>query len=125
MTRDEILDALWAKAEPAIFLTKEEFICGLAEWEHVVHYSDGEPAFVAVVNGPEFHFQSLDTKKPLSRLAIKQFLARIVGEHGYAQTRTPKLPEFERQHRFNRAFGFRPVGEDVYDVIYRFDGKVN
>ena len=125
MTREEILDLMWAKVEPTIFLTREEFMRGMAEWETGVHYEAGAPAFITAINGPEFHFQSLDTGKPLSRAVIRRFLNRIIGEHGYAQTRTPKEPEYERQHRFNRLFGFEPVAEDEYDVIYRYDGKVN
>ncbi len=118
-----IVQRLWEKDEPLLFISKEEYVKSLEGWEIVaVPGADGEFAFVALVNGPEFHFQSFGTKAPLTMKAIRGFLTKIIGQHGFAQTRTPK--DDERQHRFNRLVGFVAVGEDEFDTIFRIQ-KVN
>ncbi len=115
-----IVQRLWEKDEPLLFISKEQYVKSLEGWEIVaVPGAGGEFAFVALVNGPEFHFQSFGTKAPLTRKTIHTFLARIIQQNGYAQTRTPK--DDSRQHRFNRLLGFVVVGEDEYDVIYRIE----
>lgn len=84
-----------------------------------VHESriDGELAFVALVRGPEFHFASAGSGKPLSIRAIKTFLKNIIDVHGFAQTKTP-VGDF-RQQRFNESIGFRRMSEDKDYITYR------
>lgn len=116
----EVADALWAQLEPTVYITRDQFMRGLAEWEIQTVEIDGRPAFITLTKGPEFHFTSLDTKSSVTLGLIRSLLAPILERHGCVTTRTPKEGA-DRQHRFNRAFGFREVGEDEFFVHYRKD----
>lgn len=112
-------DRLWEAAEPALYIDKDEFLRWLQGWDiHPVEI-DGDLSFVTLQKGPLFHFLSLGSKRNISRKMIRAFLQKIIGEHGYAETRTPK--DDERQHRFNRIFGFQVVGEDDLDTHFRIE----
>lgn len=115
----DVVEHLWNKAEPVFFITKEDFVQNLSKWITLIHHVDGVAAFISIVNGPEFHFESLETGHPLTRKMIKDFLKPIIEQHGYAITRTPM--EDEKQQRFNLLLGFKEVGRDEYDVIYRIE----
>lgn len=115
-----IEDLLWEKAEPNIYLTREEYEERfLKGWDIKPVYVDGELAFVTTQKGPLFHFHSFGTKKPISLKMIRDFLQGIIDEHGFAETRTPH--EDERQHRFNLRFGFQKVGADEFDTHFRIE----
>lgn len=114
-----IIDRLWEKDEPSLFITKEQYVKSLEGWGVVTAEHNRQTAFVALVKGPEFHFKSFGTGTALSLRMIRTFLGKIIAQHGYAQTRTPK--EDARQHRFNRRIGFVAVGEDEFYVIYRIE----
>lgn len=117
--RLEILDRLWAEAEPKVYISKEAFINNLDGWEIEPVYIKGDLSFVTLTKGPAFHFQSFSTRKAISPRMIADFLAKIIAKHGYATTKTPK--EDGRQHRFNLRFGFYVTCEDEYDIHYRID----
>lgn len=119
MARTEILDRLWDSAEKVLYIPKAAFIKNLEDWDINTVEVDGVPAFVTLQRGANFHFESLGTRHPITREMIWNFLRPIIAEHGFAATKTPK--EDERQHRFNRAFGFQVVGEDEFDTFYRID----
>lgn len=112
-----LIDRLWAKAEPILYVTREKFEKDLEGWDIQPVYIAGDLAFITKVKGPEFHFHSLDTRHAITRTMIRDFLRPIIAKHGYAETKTPH--EDERQHRFNRIFGFEAVGRDEFDVHYR------
>lgn len=106
---------LWAKAEPTFFITREQFYASLAEWDVAIH----DDAFVSITRGAEFHFESLETGRQLTRKMIVAFVQKIIDSHGYAITRTPH--EDVKQQRFNLLFGFVEIERDAYDVIYRIE----
>lgn len=110
-----ILDRLWAEAEPNFYGTKEDFTKKYDGW-FIVTYND---SFVAFTRGPEFHFHSFKAGCSLPIKVINQFLQNLIDLNGFAQTRTPL--EDERQHRFNRLIGFKEIGRDEFDVIYRLE----
>lgn len=115
----DVMERLWADAEPNFFGTRAAFEKQWEGWERVEAKDDEQIAFVAFVKGPLFHFHSFRTGKGLSSTRIKQFLQQIIDKHGYATTKTPL--EDGRQQRFNRRIGFAEVGRDEYDVIYRIE----
>lgn len=117
--RSEIVDRLWAVAEPNVFISKECFVNNLDGWEIEPVHIEGELAFATLTNGAAFHFQSFGTGKRISLSMIRDFLEKIIAVHGYATTKTPK--EDARQHRFNLRFGFVVIGEDEYDIHYRIE----
>ena len=53
MTREDLIDRLWVKAEPLFFATKDEFISGLSDWD-IYPVADASGAVVVIVatNGP-------------------------------------------------------------------------
>jgi hypothetical protein len=115
----ELSDLLWEKAEPVLFITKDEYLATLAEWVIKPVHLDGELAWITVQKGPEFHFQSVGKTRVMPLRLIREFLQGILSEHGFALTKTPI--EDTRQQRFNERFGFHRVGQDQYDVHYRLD----
>ena len=114
-----LTDILWGKASPSLFITKEAFVQNLAGWDIKPVMVDGVLAFITVQKGPDFHFQSLGTGHRITLRMIRDFLEPIIREHGFAATRTPKGDT--RQRRFNERFGFKQVGEDVFDIHYRIE----
>lgn len=116
----ELLDILWDRAKPVLFITKEEFLQQLDGWDIQPVHIDGELSFITCVKGPDFHFLSVGQKRHITRTMIREFLTPIIAAHGYAMTRTPV--EDVRQQRFNRAFGFQEVGQDGFDILFRIDG---
>jgi hypothetical protein len=119
---DDVIDRLWEQIEPVVYITREQFVRGLAEWDIEAIRIDGDLAFVALTKGPEFHFASFDTGAPISRAMIRSRLDPIIERHGFVMTRTPKEGA-DRQHRFNRAFGFHTTGENEFFIMYRLDKK--
>lgn len=117
MNREQIVDFLWGKVEPILYIRKSDFIENVADWDLVVHQVNGADAFITLQKGPDFHFETLGTGASVPRGQFVTFLSKIIAEHGYAATKTPI--EDERQHRFNKAFGFEVVGQDEYDIHYR------
>lgn len=114
-----LTDLLWEKAEPVLYISKDEFLHTLAEWTIKPVYVEGELAWITVQKGPEFHFQSMGRPKIMPLRLIREFLDSILAAHGYAQTKTPI--EATRQQRFNERFGFKRVGQDQYDIHYRIE----
>jgi hypothetical protein len=119
MERALIVDALWEKAEPLLYISKDEFSALLEGWtiEGVEH--EGELAFAFLSKGPQFHFQSFSAKQPITLKMIKTYLQPLIDRYGYVTTKTPK--DDTRQHRFNRRFGFAAVGDDNFDIHYRLE----
>lgn len=117
--RESIVDLLWDKVEPVLYISKDQFVDSLEGWEIEPLVVEGEIAFVILTRGPEFHFDSLRTghKIPLSR--IRETIERLIATHGYAETRTPR--EDFKQRRVNVLFGCERVGEDEYDIHYRLE----
>ena len=115
----DIVDRLWADASEVLFISKEEFVRDLQEWNITPLVVDGVLAFAGLRKGAAFHCVSFHTGHKITRKMLCDFIGPIIAEHGYATTKTPK--EDERQQRFNIAFGFQFVGEDEYDVHYRIE----
>jgi hypothetical protein len=118
----DVVDRLWDQVEPTVFITREQFVAGLVGWDIEAVLIDGRLAFAVLVKGPEFHFASFDSGTAISRAMIRQRLDPIIERHGFVVTRTPKEGA-DRQHRFNKAFGFRAIGEDEFFITYRMDRK--
>lgn len=115
----ELTDLLWKKAEPVLFITKDEYLQTLAEWVIKPVHIDGELAWITVQKGPEFHFQSVGKTRIMPLRIIREFLQGILAEHGYALTKTPI--DDVRQQRFNRCFGFVEIDRDALDIHFRLD----
>lgn len=119
MTTDEIKDLIWKQMEPVVFIARADFMAELEAWSIDPVEIDGRLAFIGMSKGPEFHFISLGSGHRLSFDLVRRGLEPIIEKHGYALTKTPK--EDIRQQRFNRAYGFYPVGEDEFYIHYRLD----
>lgn len=98
-------------------------MAALDGWEITPVENDGALVVVTLTKGPELHFQSFG--RPIPRRIVRSIVQQIIDRHGYVTVKTPKIEP--RQQRFNRAIGFRQVGEDEYDVHFRMDkfGIVN
>lgn len=120
MTREDLIDRLWVKAEPMFFATKDEFVRGLSDWD-IYPVADASGAVVVIVatNGPHMHFETTETGRPITRRIVHQVLDPLIEKFGYAVTKTPKTEL--RQRRFNELIGFVMVGEDEYDIHYRIE----
>lgn len=116
-----MIDALWAQIEPTTFMTRGQFERGLDGWTIEAVEIDGELAFAALTHGPEFHFTSFGTGKPISMAMIRARLDPILARHGFVTTRTPKSER--RQQRFNRLLGFKVTGSDEFFLHFRLDQK--
>lgn len=116
----DVLEALWARIEPIAFITRDQFARGLDEWDIETMRVDGRPALIALTQGSEFHLESFGAGIRITPSMIWARFGPILERHGCVTTRTPKEGA-ARQHRFNRAFGFRPTGEDEFFVHYRLD----
>lgn len=122
MMDTEVVDALWAQTEPVVFISREQWVRELADWDIEAVRIDGRLAFAALTRGPEFHFASFNTGAPITMGMIRSRLDPIIERHGFVTTRTPK-DGADRQHRFNRAFGFLVSGESEFFIDYRLDKK--
>jgi hypothetical protein len=121
MTDIDVIDALWAKIEPIAFITRDQFARGLEDWNiEVMRAADGELALVAMTQGSEFHLDSFGKGIPITPKMINERFEPLMKRYGCVTTRTPIEGE-DRQHRFNRAFGFKEVGRDEFFVHYRKD----
>jgi hypothetical protein len=114
----DVADGLWAQVEASVYITREQFLDGLAGWDIEPVRIDGKLAFVAMTKGHEFHFASFDTGATITLGMIRARLNPIIERYGFVTTRTPKQGA-DRQHRFNRAFGFHVIGEDDFFVEYK------
>lgn len=120
MVDPDVARRLWEQIEPTVFISHDQFVAGLAEWDIEAVRIDGELAFAVLVKGPEFHFASFNTRTPITRAMIRARLDPIIQRHGFCTTRTPK-DGADRQHRFNLAYGFQAVGEDEFMIHYRLE----
>lgn len=119
MTREDLLDLLWQHRPELLFVTREQFVANLDGWELEPRTVDGEIVGLTLTKGPELHFAMFGAGRPIPRSMVRAIVQSIIDRHGYVTVRTPKLDE--RQQRFNRAIGFREVGEDHYDVHFRME----
>ncbi len=112
---------LWAQIEPDVYITRDQFVRGLADWDIEPVLIQGGLAFAGLSRGTEFHLVKLDAKRWITLQMLWGLLNPIMERHGFVTTRTPK--EDARQHRFNLSFGFYVTGEDEFCVHYRLDPK--
>lgn len=115
----EIIDPLWKKAEPFLFITREQFERGMETLDITPYRFDGELTYVTFVNGPEFHYEVYREGHTLTKGFLREVMRPICLEHGYVTTKTPKHET--RQHRFNKTIGFKKTGEDEFNIHYRMD----
>lgn len=117
--REFLVERLWEKAEPMVFITKEAFVNGLSQWEIYPVVEGGEILVIVATDGPHMHFETMETGRSITRRIVRQVLEPLIEKYGYAVTKTPK--DEARQRRFNELIGFKVVGEDEYDIHYRIE----
>jgi hypothetical protein len=116
---DHVVRLLWQQIEPIVYITREQFERGLAEWDVTAIEVEGKLAFVTLTQGPEFHYTSFDTGTPITLAMIRGWLEPILAKYGYATTRTPKSEP--RQHRLNLRLGCTVCDEDEFFIHYRLE----
>jgi hypothetical protein len=119
MLDTDIVDRLWAQIEADVYITRDQFVRGLADWNIEPIEVGSVLAWVTLSRGPEFHYTSFDAGMPLSFARMHGWLAPILAEYGYVTTRT--LKDEPRQHPVNRRRGFKATGEDEFCTFYRLD----
>lgn len=119
ISRSQLLDMLWEKAEPLAFFPKEQFIDALADWEIYPALKNDKVIAILTEKGPELHFETMHTGLGFPRKDLFAIVQRMIDRYGYATTKTPKHEL--RQHKFNQILGFEVVGEDEYDIHFRID----
>lgn len=110
-----IEDLIWEQASQFLFMPKEQYLEELRTYEIEPVNRDGLLLGAVLRKGPELHFVTFKAA-PIPRATVRQALAPQFERYGYVVTKTPKVDA--RQHRFNRVVGFRPVGEDAWNVHY-------
>lgn len=115
----DLKEELWRKAEPRLFVTKEQYFQDLEGWQIEAIEYGGVIGAITITKGPEMHFVTLETGKPIPRRVVGAVLQKTIGKYGYSLTKTPK--DDHRQHRFNKLIGYFRVGEDFYDILYRIE----
>ncbi len=118
MTREDMVSHLWSKVEEKLYITKEQFVTTLENWNV---FEIGGGSHIGMTKGPEFHIDGVIDSATLPLSEISKVLSDLVDRHGFASTRTPK--EDLRQRRFNERFGAVATGEDEYDVHYQFKSR--
>lgn len=117
MKTEDIIERIWVHTEPSVYISRNEFLAGLAGWDIRSIGIDGEIAGATLTKGPEFHFVSFGLHKVFPPMLIKECLQPIIDEHGFVLTKTPK--DDARQCRFNIRIGFRRQSEDEYYTYFR------
>lgn len=112
----DIKDRVWAQVEPTVYVGRDEFFEG---WTIDGVEINGELVAAVLTRGPEIHYASLGTGRPLTLKMFRRHLQPIIDAHGYATTRTPK--DDLRQARFNELIGFKAAAEDEFFVHYRIE----
>lgn len=116
----DIEDLIWRQASETLFVTREQYLDHLRAYAIEPVQRDGVLIGAVLRKGPEFHFTTFGSGRPITRATIRDCLAPQLVEFGYVETRTPKLGH-DRQHRLNVKLGFVRTGEDAYNVHYRLD----
>ena len=115
-----VSDLMWKQIEPSVYIGRDEFMRALAEWDIEEVWIDGKLAFATLTRGPEFHLASFGTGARITLPMIVSWFGPIMERHGYVETRVPR-DGADRQHRFNRRFGFVPIREDEFFTFYRLE----
>lgn len=115
------MDRIWATVEPTVFVTRREYEHALRDWTVRGYEFDGRLSFATLVNGPEFHICMLRPDYNFTTRVVASLFRPILRQFGYLVTRTPKNET--RQIRFNKAAGFREIGEDEFFFHYRMEAE--
>lgn len=118
MTAD-VRELIWRQASEHLFVTREQYMADLDQWEIEPIEVAGEIAFAIMVKGAAIHLASFRTGHKFPLHAFKDRVQDLLDRHGHVETRTPKGET--RQRALNEVFGFAKTGEDDYDVHYRLD----
>lgn len=121
MTQAVLKEILWEHLRNTPGLTRFEFLHNLHGWMLDAVYQAGEVVAIFIVKGPEFHFVKLNLVAQANKSILKQYPGQLIEKYGYAETHTPKTPDFDRQHKFNKIIGFVPIREDEANVYYRIE----
>lgn len=117
MARDAIIDALFA--DSPLFETREECARRFEGYDLEDHYIGQELVIITIRKGPEVHFYTPKAGKTLTWSRFRDFMQKVIDEHGYLETWCPKTDA--RQQRFNKLIGFEKVGENEFDFHYRIE----
>ena len=109
---EDLLDRIWARVEPTVYITKAEYLAGLEGWTIIPHKVGSLVVGAVLTKGSELHFVTFGETWKLSRVNIRQYLAPVLAREGCVTTKTPK--DDTRQQRFNRLIGFTDDGEDEF-----------
>ena len=101
-----------------LFIDDAKFRTLIEGWTLSPHYHEGRLSGVVMTKGPELHFVTAKIRQ-ITRADIRLYLQPLIEEYGYATTRAPKKDA--RQARFNLLIGFKQVGEDGIDYLYRIE----
>jgi hypothetical protein len=117
--RTELLELLWEHRDQALFLTKDQYLSSLTDWEIRPHYEGTDLVGATMTNGPQFHFATFGNRWTLTRAHIRQYLLPLLERYGFVTTSTPN--EDARQSRFNRLIGFSVAARDEYFTHYKLE----
>lgn len=117
MNAVELIESIWQRVEPSVFISKHEFMVSLQEWDITPREIDGVIIGATMTHGPEFHFISFGVRKAFPATLISLCLQPIIDEHGFVITKTPK--DDIRQHHFNLLIGFDVVTTDEHFTYFR------
>ena len=116
---DDVRELIWQQAKEKLFVSRDEYMAALDEWEIEPYVEDGKVWLVVLRKGPELHYMSVGAGKPLTGKTFRKMMEPQLEQYGYVTTRTPHT--LERQHRINRWLGFVVASEDEFAVNYRLD----
>lgn len=117
MTREEILERVWAQLEPTVYITKADYLAGLEGWEVSGHKVDGTLVCAVFRSGPEIHFTTFGHPWTMTRADVRKYVKPLFDAYGCVKTKTPK--DDTRQQRFNRLMGFEVENEDEFFIHYK------
>lgn len=119
MIDQDLAEKIWRQVEPTVFISRQQFIDGLENWEITPRQIDGKIIGATLTDGPEFHFVTFDRGNPVPRALIADCLQPIIDRHGFVNTSTPR--DDVRQRRFNERIGFRVESDDEYFTYFRME----
>lgn len=102
----------------SLFIDEAQFRMLMEGWTLTPDYRDSQLCGVVLTKGPELHFVTSKMRQ-ITRADLRNYVLPLIQTYGYAMTRCPKKDV--RQARFNLLIGFKQVGEEGIDYLFRID----